>query len=379
MNPMIVFRGVVALWFATWGLFAFLPESDKQTEPVVHDAVRMPIIVPASTVPPTTQPAPPQPDAPSTPSAIPLPLTSYWEKIAQCETESDWQHKGGNGAGHYYEGGLGIYDETWLAWGGGQFAKHAYEATKEQQIIVANRIAVLGFSETRTRNPDWAKKHGVPTEYLWEKSPAGFDGWGCNRRSGAPDLFYYPDPERFLTTAFAFNQRGVEVHDLQQLLDVKADGWYGVATRNAHHKYLVEANLPTDVVPPVPASSRSPRSGYRFVAWNGDVAEIPVDKTKRCPQYEAKFAQHGLPVEIFSFIAWRESRCNPKSENWTMNANGTSDHGLVQINSSWKTVTSQTCGSKMGDLSVLLDVDCNLKVAKRLLEISSNPLGNWNL
>jgi len=377
MSPMFLFRGVIALWFTAWGAFAFLPDGKTHNEPNVRDAVRAPITAPAPTVPSTT--VVPQPSVPSTPSAIPLPLVSYWEKIAKCETNSNWQHKGGNGAGHYYEGGLGIYDETWLAWGGAQFAQHAYEATKEQQIIVANRIAVLGFSEMRTRNPESAKKRGVPVEYLWEKSPVGFNGWGCNRRNGAPPLFHYPDPERFLTTAFEFGQRGVEVHDLQQLLDVKADGWYGKGTRNAHYKYLVEANLPTDVVPSIPASSRSPRSGYKFVEWNGDVAEIPVDKSKRCPQYEAKFSQHGLPVEIFSFIAWRESRCNPKSENWTLNANGTSDHGLVQINSSWKTVTSQTCGSKMGDLSVLLNVDCNLKVAKKLLDISSDPLGNWSL
>ena len=378
MNPMFLFRGVIAVWFTTWGLFAFAP-SKKEPEAVVRDSVRAPITAPAPTAPPTTQPAPVQPDAPSTPSATPIPLVSYWEKIAKCETNSNWQHKGGNGAGHYYEGGLGIYDGTWLAWGGDEFAQHAYEATKEEQIIVANRIALFGYEQVRTRDAEWAKVKGVPATYLYKKSPVGFNGWGCNRRNGAPALFYYPDPERFLTTAFAFSQRGVEVHDLQQLLGVKADGWYGKATRNAHYKYLVEENLPTDVVPSIPASSRAPRSGYKFVEWNGDVAEIPVDATKRCPQYEVKFAQHGLPVEIFSFIAWRESRCNPKSENWTLNANGTSDHGLVQINSSWKTVTSQTCGSKMGDLSVLLDVNCNLKVAKRLLEISSNPLGNWNL
>ena len=118
---------------------------------------------------------------------------------------------------------------------------------------------------------------------------------------------------------------------------------------------------------------------YITVEWKGDHAKIPSDKTKRCPQYEYAFAQYGLPVEIFSYISWRESRCSPTAQNLTKNSNGSSDHGLVQINSTWKTVTSEECGSKRGDLTVLLNVDCNLKVAKRLLETSANPLGNWSL
>jgi hypothetical protein len=255
----------------------------------------------------------------------------------------------------FYRGFIAVLLATW-----GLFAFAQEPSEKEPEAVVRDSV----------RAPITAPAPTVPPTT---------NGYLDLTFSTQPAPPVQPDPKRFLTTAFVFNQRGVEVSDLQQLLGVKADGWYGQVTRNAHYKYLVEAKLPTDVVPSVPASSRSPRSGYKFVEWNGDVAEIPVDATKRCPQYEAKFVQHGLPVEIFSFIAWRESRCNPKAENWTLNANGTSDHGLVQINSSWKTVTSQTCGSKMGDLTVLLEVDCNLKVAKRLLEISSNPLGNWNL
>lgn len=375
MSPMFIYKGVVALWFAVWGIFAFLPNNKSENIPThVRDSVPAPFVAPTTTAPPSTFPTIAVTNV-SQASMFPIPLVSYWEKIAKCETDGNWQHKGGNGAGHYFEGGLGIYDGTWDNWGGEEFADHAYDATKEQQIIVANRIALFGYEEVRTRTAEQAKAYGIPTTYVHKKDPVGFNGWGCNRRNGAPALFYYPDPERFLTTAFEFNQRGVEVHDLQQLLGVKADGWYGKGTQSAHLKYLTEANLPTNVVP----SGVSPKNGYKFVAWNGDVAQIPVDATKRCPQYEAKFAEYGLPVEIFSFVAWRESRCNPKSENWTLNANGSSDHGLVQINSSWKTVVAESCGSKRGDLTVLLDVDCNLKVAKRLLDTSSNPLGNWRL
>lgn len=113
---------------------------------------------------------------------------------------------------------------------------------------------------------------------------------------------------------------------------------------------------------------------------------VPKDQSKRCPQFEHMFEQHELkPVDTFSYIAWRESRCNPSAVNakwrngkivWTLNKNGSFDSGLLQINSSWRTVTKNVCG---GGLKHLLDVDCNLKVAKYLMDNSSDGLGNWNL
>jgi hypothetical protein len=112
---------------------------------------------------------------------------------------------------------------------------------------------------------------------------------------------------------------------------------------------------------------------------------IPKDKTKRCPKWEPLIRKAGLPVQVFSYIAWRESRCNPKSVNakwkngkivWTLNSDGSYDSGLMQINSSWKTVTANTCGAKFGDLRVLLSPTCNVKVAT-VLYAKGKGLGNW--
>lgn len=105
--------------------------------------------------------------------------------------------------------------------------------------------------------------------------------------------------------------------------------------------------------------------------------KIPSDLTMRCPKWEAKFAQHGLPVQTFSFIAWRESRCRLRAHNTTLNADGSSDLGLVQINSSWRKVTSQICDAPYGDLTVLFNVDCNLAVAKYLYD--NGGLRHWRL
>lgn len=105
---------------------------------------------------------------------------------------------------------------------------------------------------------------------------------------------------------------------------------------------------------------------------------IPSSDEKRCPMYEPLFRTHGLePVETFSYIAWRESRCDPSAHNKTRNSNGSQDYGLLQINSTWKTVTSNVCRSTYGDMTVLFSIDCNLQVARYLLD--NGGLGHWSI
>jgi len=105
---------------------------------------------------------------------------------------------------------------------------------------------------------------------------------------------------------------------------------------------------------------------------------------KRCPQFEYLFRKHKMPVETFSRIAFRESRCRQSAVNarwrngkivWTLNKNGTYDSGLLQINSGWKTVTARVCGAKWGDLTVLYDPECNVAVGAFLYHNSG--LGHW--
>lgn len=67
---------------------------------------------------------------------------SDWDKLAQCESGGNWAINTGNG----YYGGLQFSYGTWLAYGGGEFAPTANQATREQQIIVAERtLAAQGW------------------------------------------------------------------------------------------------------------------------------------------------------------------------------------------------------------------------------------------
>ena len=137
--------------------------------------------------------------------------------------------------------------------------------------------------------------------------------------------------------------------------------------------YAAQPN-PTQTYPaPQTQLTREPQSNVVEILPAG----VPKDPSKRCPQWEPKFAQHGLPVKAFSYIAWRESRCRIRAANTTLNKNKTHDLGLVQINDSWKTVTSKICKAPYGDMTVLFNVDCNLSVAKYLYD--NGGLGHWEL
>jgi hypothetical protein len=87
------------------------------------------------------------PTAPPAPAA-PAPVVTYdggtvWDQLAQCESGGNWAINTGNG----YYGGLQFSYGTWLGYGGGVFAEYAHLATREQQIIVAERLhAARGFS-----------------------------------------------------------------------------------------------------------------------------------------------------------------------------------------------------------------------------------------
>jgi len=78
---------------------------------------------------------------------------AYWDRMAQCETGGDWSM-----VGPRYSGGLGFYNGTWDSFGGREFAARAGQATREQQIVVANRVA----------------------------NDVGLSGWGCLGHVGRP-------------------------------------------------------------------------------------------------------------------------------------------------------------------------------------------------
>ncbi len=89
-------------------------------------------------VAPTTAPASGSPSATSGSSASAPSVAggSVWDALAQCESNGNWSINTGNG----FSGGLQFHPQTWQAYGGGQYAPTAGAATREQQIVIAQKV-----------------------------------------------------------------------------------------------------------------------------------------------------------------------------------------------------------------------------------------------
>ncbi len=62
--------------------------------------------------------------------------TSKWDRIAECESGGNWSINSGNG----YYGGLQFSKGTWDAYGGEQYAAYPHQASKAQQIAIAEKV-----------------------------------------------------------------------------------------------------------------------------------------------------------------------------------------------------------------------------------------------
>ncbi|MDO5678217.1 MAG: transglycosylase family protein [Propionibacteriaceae bacterium] len=71
-----------------------------------------------------------------------LARAAQWDRIARCESTNRWNINTGNG----YYGGLQFNLATWRSVNGQDFAAYPHQATREEQITVANRLyAKRGF------------------------------------------------------------------------------------------------------------------------------------------------------------------------------------------------------------------------------------------
>lgn len=61
---------------------------------------------------------------------------AIWDRLAFCESSGNWAYNGGSG----FDGGLQFHPGTWTAYGGGQFAPYAWGASREQQIVIAEKV-----------------------------------------------------------------------------------------------------------------------------------------------------------------------------------------------------------------------------------------------
>lgn len=118
-----------------------------------------------------------------------------WEQVAQCESGGNWAINTGNG----YQGGLQFAPSTWAGHGGTQYAPSADQATKEQQIAVAERVLAsqgkgawpvcgTGLSGSTPRSAEPTDTPQLPTPQQAPAQPQGEQGGETPDATSAEDV-----------------------------------------------------------------------------------------------------------------------------------------------------------------------------------------------
>lgn len=241
----------------------------------------------------------------------PEPLEAFWDRLAYCETNSEWDN-GGNWAG-----GLGIARSTWTNYGGYEFGRTPDRATREEQIIVAKRIALYGY---QTKNK-FRTLEDAENNKPWFQRPVGFGGWGALPCAGGkPHLMKY-EASTVIVQKFKWHQRGRLVKDLQAIVGAPLTAIYDERTWGAHNAYLVKHGMDRSLAPR-PKLKRA--------------TGIPAGNAKKCSTIASQAHLAGFPaweLDTVAYVAWKESRCQPDAIN-ARDENGGS-FGLMQINNVW--------------------------------------------
>ena len=138
--PLVADRGGLS---GRQGLMVADAVSRQAAEELHPDALPTPASAPMeATLHIVATPAP-APAAPAPQRVVTYDGDSVWDDLARCESGGNWAINTGNG----YYGGLQFSLGTWQGYGGTEFAAYPHEATREEQIIVAERLrAARGYS-----------------------------------------------------------------------------------------------------------------------------------------------------------------------------------------------------------------------------------------
>lgn len=156
-------------------------------------------------------------------------LDLYWYRMAQCETGGNWKNKG------KWSGGLGIYTQTWIGYGGREFAPKPELATIDEQIIVANRISTQGY---QTKNEFKSLDDKLNNKPFF-REPVGFGGWGCKKHVGKPALFK-KFPTKVLLREYHLGEKNKYVYGIQKIIGVGVDGYFGPITDKFYTKFFAK-------------------------------------------------------------------------------------------------------------------------------------------
>ncbi|MFJ9605735.1 FG-GAP-like repeat-containing protein, partial [Kitasatospora sp. NPDC101176] len=147
---------------------------------------------------------------------------STWDKVAACESSGNWSINTGNG----YYGGLQINEANWRHYGGTQYAAYPHQATKKEQILIAERILADQGAGAWTCSPGT----GLSTDHA-DPYPAGPSDPGMTNLTagdfngdGKKDLVAVE-----VSTGKLFSYPGTGTGALGSRVMIGSGGWNGMS------------------------------------------------------------------------------------------------------------------------------------------------------
>ncbi|MGI8657313.1 MAG: transglycosylase family protein [Candidatus Limnocylindria bacterium] len=130
-------QGTLAIGLST-------PAPQPAAEELQGDPLPTPVAVPMEATLQTIATPAPEPVATAAPQrVVTYDGSTVWDDLAKCESGGNWAINTGNG----YYGGLQFNLGTWQDYGGAAYAAYPHEATRDEQIAVAERLhAARGFA-----------------------------------------------------------------------------------------------------------------------------------------------------------------------------------------------------------------------------------------
>lgn len=109
------------------------PAVAPTTAPPTTSTTTTTTVAPTTTVPTTAAPRPKSTTTQAVEIAEALVIyRTVWDALSECESGGNWSSNVG-----LYDGGLQFHPDTWRRAGGTRYAPYAWQATREQQIAVA--------------------------------------------------------------------------------------------------------------------------------------------------------------------------------------------------------------------------------------------------
>ncbi|MGV9610495.1 transglycosylase family protein [Nocardia xishanensis] len=134
---------------------------------------------------------------------------SDWDRLAQCEAGGNWGINTGNG----FQGGLQFSPSTWNSHGGQEYAASANQASREEQIVVAEKVlASQGWGAW----PSCSAKLGLKSSPSPRSAPSTAETPRWNPEPSAPQQVQAADANQEIFQAVdraiaAVQQQGVQI------------------------------------------------------------------------------------------------------------------------------------------------------------------------